>query len=339
VRRVEVAGIGNVRLIEADVPVAGPGELLVRTRSVGICGSDLHAIDGSHPFIDLPYWPGHEVVGVVETAPEGSGFARGERVLVEPNLVCRSCRACRSGRYNLCEKLAVFGCQTPGAMADYFEIGADRVHRVPAGMSDAAAALVEPLSTAVHAGRTAGSLEGARVVVLGAGPVGLLTMLVARDSGAAEIVVTDLLPAKRERATRLGADAAVAADDPNAVEQIRGRFGGAADVVFDCVSNQASISQAIELALSGGRVIVIGVAQGSVSVPLHLMQDREVALTGSAMYVGDDVRGAIALMERGVIPVDELVTATFDLGDAVEAFEVARGREQVKVQLTVRPAD
>ena len=98
-------------------------------------------------------------------------------------------------------------------------------------------------------------------------------------------------------------------------------------------------SQAIELALSGGRVIVIGVAQGSVSVPLHLMQDREVALTGSAMYVGDDVRGAIALMERGVIPVDELVTATFDLGDAVEAFEVARGREQVKVQLTVRPAD
>jgi 2-desacetyl-2-hydroxyethyl bacteriochlorophyllide A dehydrogenase len=334
-RRVEVAGVDQIRLIEVDVPVPGVGELLVRTRSVGICGSDLHAIAGTHPFIDLPYWPGHEVVGIVEAASENSGVARGERVIVEPNLVCRSCRACLSGRYNLCEKLKVFGCQTPGAMADYFLIAADRVHAVPPGMSDAAAALVEPLSTAVHAGGVGGALEGRRVVILGAGPIGLLTMLVARSSGAAEIVVTDLLSSKRDRAIRLGADATVAADDPAAVRVIRERFGGAADVVFDCVSNQSSISQAIELALSGGEVIVVGVARGSVSVPLHLIQDREVALIGSAMYVGDDVREAIALVEGGAIPVDELVTATFDLSAAVEAFVVARQREQVKVHLTV----
>jgi 2-desacetyl-2-hydroxyethyl bacteriochlorophyllide A dehydrogenase len=334
-RRVEVTGVEQIRLMDVDVPRPAVGELLVRTRSVGICGSDLHAFAGTHPFIDLPYCPGHEVVGTVVTVPDGSVFKRGERVLVEPNLVCFSCRACRAGRINLCEKMRFFGAQTPGAMADYFVIAGDRVRAVPDGFSDAAAALVEPLATAVHAGRLAGALDGRRVVVLGAGSIGLLTMLVARSSGAADIVVTDLLPTKRDRAVRLGADRAVAADDPTAVQIIRDRFGGAADVVFDCVSSQRSISQAIELGVRGGRVIVVGIAQGNVSVPLDLIQDREVALTGCAMYVGDDFRDSVALIEAGIVPVDELVTATFDLNDAARAFALARQGEQVKVHLTV----
>lgn len=335
-RRVEVAGIERIRMTDVDVPKPGAGELLVHTRAVGICGSDLHAIAGRHPFIDLPYWPGHEVVGTVEAVGGGVTSPHvGDRVLVEPNLVCRRCRHCLSGRYNLCESLKVFGCQTPGAMADYFVIGADRLHPVPDGMSDAGAALVEPLSTAVHAGRLAGSLDARRVVVLGAGPIGLLTMLVARNAGAAEVLITDLLPSKRERAVRLGADAAFAADDPGATAAIRARFGGPADVVFDCVSNQPSISQAIDLALSGGTVMAVGVAEGLASVPLHLIQDREVALMGTAMYVGNDVRAAMALVASGAIPVDQLVTATFDLSDALRAFQVAAAREQVKVQLTV----
>lgn len=335
-RQVEIAAIGQVRLVDVGDPRPGPGEVLAATRCVGICGSDLHALAGRHPFIELPYLPGHEVAATVVEMGEGvTGFAVGDRVLVEPNLVCRECESCRSGRYNLCERLRVFGCQTQGAMADRFTIAAERLHHVPDEVADAAAALVEPLSTAVHAVRLAGPLDGSRVAILGAGSIGLLTLLVARDAGAADVVVTDLLAARRERALRLGAAAAFAGDREDVASAIRAHFGGRADVVFDCVSTAASVDQAVTLAENGGTVLVIGVAAGAVNVPLHRIQDREIDLRGSAMYVGDDVRTAIALVRDGAVPLHEFVTSSLDLSEAAAAFELARQPGEVKVQLTV----
>ncbi len=335
-RRVEVAAVGEVRLIEAETPAPLAGEVLVRTRRVGICGSDLHALAGTHPFIDLPYAPGHEVVGTVEAlGPDAAGFSVGDRVLVEPNLVCGKCGPCRSGRYNLCLRLQVFGCQTPGAMADFFTIPTGRLHAVPEALSDEEAALVEPLSTAMHATRLAGEIAGRRVVILGAGPIGLLTLAVALRAGAADVTVTDLVESKRRRAERIGATRTYDGADPDVPGLLRERFDGPADLAFDCVSSQASVEQAIEIAVNGGKVIVIGVARGPARLPLHLIQDREVALQGSAMYVGTDVRAAIALMEAHAVPTAEIVTSTFELGEAERAFAVARDPDQAKVHLVV----
>jgi L-iditol 2-dehydrogenase len=231
----------------------------------------------------------------------------------------------------------VVGCQTSGALADAFVAPAERFHRVPAGMTMAEAAMVEPLSTATHAVRVAQGVCGETVVVLGAGSIGLLTMLAARATGAKSIAVTDPLPAKRVLALELGADLAVDPTATDAVRHIRASLPSRPDVVFDCVSTQASIDQAIELALKGGTVVVEGVPRAAVSIPLPLVQDRELRLQGTAMYVREDVERAIQLISSGQIPVERLLSRSFPLTEAEQAFRAAAegldGEPAVKIQL------
>jgi L-iditol 2-dehydrogenase len=337
-RQVVLAAAGELRIEEAPLPEPGPGELRVRAQTVGICGSDLHAFAGQHPFIDLPVVPGHEAAGLVDAIGDGvDGFGLGDPVLLEPNLVDHTCFYCRSGRYNLCEHLQVVGCQTSGALADAFVAPAQRFHHIPGEMTMPEAAMVEPLSTATHAIRVAGGVRDRTVAVLGAGSIGLLTLLTARAGGAAAIAVTDPLAAKRELALELGADLAVDPLASDAVAQIRAGLPWRPDVVFDCVSAQSSIDQAIALALKGGTVVVEGVPRGPVSIPLHLVQDRELRLQGTAMYVREDVERAIELIVGGQVPAQRLVTRTFSLGEAELAFRAAAegidGRPAVKIQL------
>ncbi|MBO0850996.1 MAG: alcohol dehydrogenase catalytic domain-containing protein [Pseudonocardia sp.] len=339
-RRVVVEADGDVRVERVQWPgEPAAGQARVRPRLVGICGSDLHARAGTHPFIELPYRPGHEVVGVVEAVGAGvDGLAVNDRVVVEPNLVCGRCRQCRDGRYNICRELAVFGCQTAGGMAEAFLVAADRLHRLPDGMSDELGALVEPLATPVHAVRKADVGPGGRVAVLGAGPIGLLVLVAARVAGAEVVVVTDVLASKLDRARGLGADAVLDATDPGLLEDARAALGeGGADVVFDCVAARASMAQAVELVDKGGVVTVVGVPTGPTTVPLHLVQDREISVIGSLMYTGADMRRAIELLDTGVVAAHDLVTATFPLDGAAEAFAAGADPEQVKVLVRVGP--
>ncbi|MEV6162008.1 alcohol dehydrogenase catalytic domain-containing protein [Streptomyces sp. NPDC052052] len=336
-RRVLVRAIDDISIEEVPVPRPGDNELLIRSTVIGVCGSDTHAALGRHPFIDLPYRPGHEVVGVVVAAGEGAeDFAPGTRVIIEPNLYCGQCAQCRSGRYNICRELKVFGCQTPGGMADFFTIPVDRVHRVPEAMSDLQAALVEPLATPVHAVAKTGDLTGRTVAVLGAGPIGLLVVAAARHAGAARIVATDLLETKRERAVRLGADSALPADAADLVAQAHAVLDGPADVVFDCVAREQSMAQAIDLVAKGGRVIVVGVgAPGPTPIRLDLVQDREIRIEGTLMYTSDDYRTALDLIASGSIGTDAIITATYPLEDAAQAFAASLQPEHVKVLITV----
>lgn len=339
-RRVLVRSIDDISIEEVPAPQPGENELLVRSTVVGICGSDTHAARGHHPFIDLPYRPGHEVVGVVAATGEGAeDFAPGTRVIVEPNLYCGTCAQCRSGRYNICRQLKVFGCQTPGGMADLFTIPADRVHRVPEAMSDLQAALVEPLATPVHAVAKAGDLTGRTVAVLGAGPIGLLVIAAARHAGAARIVATDLLDTKRERALRLGADGALPADAADLAAEAQAVLDGPADVVFDCVAREQSMAQAIDLVAKGGRIIVVGVgAAGPTPIRLDLVQDREIRIEGTLMYTADDYRTALDLIGSGVVDTDAIITATYPLEDAGKAFAASLAPEHIKVLITVAGA-
>ena len=340
-RQVVVSSAEDIRVERVPWPGApGEHEVLVHSRLVGICGSDTHACAGKHPFIPLPYRPGHEVVGVVGQVGAGvDDLAEGDRVVLEPNLVCGKCRQCLDGRYNICRELAVFGCQTAGAMADAFVVARDRLHRLPEAVTDELAALIEPLATPVHAVRRAGVGRGSRVAVLGAGPIGLLCLVAARAAGAEVVVVTDVLPNKLERARRLGADAALDAADPDLVEHARRALGdgagGGADVVLDCVAMQSSMTQAIELLDKGGTVMVVGIAAGPTTIPLHLVQDREIAVIGSLMYVRRDVLAAIDLLAAGAVAAEDLITATFPLDRAAEAFAASIHPDQVKVLVSV----
>lgn len=318
-------------------PVPGLGEVLVRTSLVGVCGSDMHAALGKHPFIELPYRPGHEVVGVIAATGSGvEGVGVGDRIVVEPSLYCGTCAQCRSGRYNICRQLKVFGCQVPGGLAELFTISADRVHVLPDGMSDTQAALIEPLATPLAAVSKAGNLRGRTVAILGAGPIGLLLLIAAKHQGAARVVVTDLLETKRARALRLGADAVFPGDSPDLVTAACDALGGPADVVFDCVSRESSLAQAVDLVTKGGLAVVVGVGlPGTTPVRIDLIQDREIRLEGSLMYVAADFTKAMSLIGSGAVAAGEFITATFQFHEADKAFAASRDPEQVKVLITV----
>jgi 2-desacetyl-2-hydroxyethyl bacteriochlorophyllide A dehydrogenase len=328
---------GRIAVETAEVPSPGPAEALVRSLVTGVCGSDLHAAHGRHPFVALPYRPGHEVVGVIEaTGAEAGDWTPGQRVIVEPDLPCWTCKMCTSGRENLCENLQFFGCGYPqGGMADYFTLAANRLHAVPDALDDHTAALIEPLSTPVHAVRLAGDVAGKSVAVLGAGTIGLFTLAVLRAHGAGRVVSTDPLPAKRERAAALGADATIDATASDVVGQVRSALGGSADIVFDCVAIQSSMDQAIAMADKGGTVMVVGVPARDVTIPLPIIQDHQIRIQGSATYLPADYEESARLLGSGAVRTADFVTATRPLDQVAEAFELAYSGDHVKVLVTV----
>jgi 2-desacetyl-2-hydroxyethyl bacteriochlorophyllide A dehydrogenase len=335
-RHVVVTAPGIVEIRHAAIPEPADGQVLVRMNVVGICGSDVHAFHGRHPFVPLPYHPGHEVTGRVEAVGAGVDLPLGTRVVVEPILACGSCKYCRDGRYNLCATMTFFGCTAPtGGLADLFVLPADRVVAIPDRLSDLQAALIEPLSTPIHAVRLAGpDLTGKTVAILGAGTIGLLTLAAARHAGAGRIAVTDRLAAKRDLAAGLGADSVHDAGAPGLTDAIRADLGTSADVVFDCVAVQRTIDQAIAIALKGGTVVVVGVPAAPVVVPLPEIQDLQVRIQGSATYTRDDLGQAIAMLEAGLVSPDDFVTARYPLTQVAAAFAEASGGHQVKVVVT-----
>lgn len=331
-----VATRSGLELRSVPVPQPAEGQVLVRMRLAGVCGSDLHAVTGHHPFVPLPYAPGHEVVGVVEGAGKGvDSDLLGARVTVEPTLPCGDCKMCRTDRSNLCERLVFFGCgYEQGGMADLFTVDATRLHRLPDELDDLQAALVEPLSTPVHAARIAGDLEGKAVAILGAGTIGLLMLAAVRHRGARRVVVTDLSPHKRERAQRLGADATVDPTDPDAAAQVRELLGESGDVVFDCVAVQSTMDQAVTIASKAGTVVVVGVAAAPVTVPLPIIQDHQIRIQGSATYLAEDYAEAMEIIAAGKVRDEDIVTAVYPLREVREAFTAAASGDHVKVLLS-----
>lgn len=337
IRRVVITALDTVEVRTEPPAPLGPGQARVRSVAIGVCGSDTHALHGRHPLIPLPYYPGHEATGVViEVAPDVRGLAPGARVVVEPTLPCWECKRCRGGQENLCENLQFFGCGfEQGGMADEFVVRADRLHGIPDDLDDLAAALIEPLSTPVHAARITGPLRDRAIVIMGAGTIGLLLLAVARHDGARRIVLTDPLPAKRAIGRRLGADAVIDAAAGDLVEQVRAALGESADVVFDCVAIQPTIDAAIALAVKNGTVAIVGVPSADVSIPTIVVQDNQIRLQGSATYVHEDVARAIAILASGAIRAEDYVTRQFPLEQAHAAFAAAAGGTEIKV--LVRP--
>lgn len=337
IRRVVVNPAQQVTIENVDPPEPGPWDALVRSVFSGVCGSDTHAQHGLHPNIALPYAPGHEVVGVVERVGNNvTTVFPGDRVTVEPTLPCWKCKQCLAGAVNLCENLDFFGCGHPqGGMAELFTIAANRLHPIPDDLDDLTATLIEPLSTPVHAARLAGPLENKTVAILGAGTIGLLMLAVARSQGARRIVATDVLKAKRDLASAQGADAVVDARAQDMVQQVRAGLGESADVVFDCVAIQSTVYQAVEIALKGGTVVILGVPASDVTLPLPVIQDQQVRIQGSATYLPQDFDAAIALLRSGAVRAEDIVTGQFDLDDCSDAFDASVSGEHIKVLIRI----
>jgi len=341
-RQVEIHAPQDVRLIESPRPTPGPDELLIAVARVGICGSDLHAYHGQHPFIQLPVVPGHEFAGiVVEVGAHVQGFTPGQRVTVEPSLVCGTCYNCTHGRYNICEHLQVIGCQTVGAMADYLAVPAVKALLLPDSVTWEQAALLEPLAVGVHAIRIAKLQPGANVLILGAGTIGLMTLQAAKALGAGRVMISDLLQERLDLALELGADEAVNPATADLAEALERAFGPwRADTIVECVGVAATVRDAVRVARKGTRIVLAGVFEGEVPVSLGLVQDRELELAGTLMYADGDFPAALELVRSGKVRVEPLVTHCLPLDQAAQAFAIADSRAgALKVLLEVSAGD
>jgi L-iditol 2-dehydrogenase len=324
----------RVAAIEMEPSPARENQVRVTVQACGICGSDLHTFGGHHPFVTYPVYPGHEISGLV--AEVGAGVPKtwvGQRVTVEPSLVCGQCENCRAGRYNICDRLKVMGFQSPGGMSEEFVVPVDRLVKLSSAMPVEQGAFVEPLAVAVHASRLPASLIGRDVLVLGAGAIGLLVGQVVRAYGARRVVLSDPVLARRALAGRLGLAAVELAKDGSEViaEQFRGRRP---DIVIECVGAEVTLRHAVELVRKGGEIIVVGVFGQEVLVPAGLIQDRELRVLGSLMYVRFDFEEAIRLISEGRVEVDPLVSHRVPLAAVDQAFSLAASRENgVKVMV------
>jgi len=319
----------------------GPGQVRIRIRNGGICGSDLHYYQhGGFGAVRLrePMVLGHEVAGTIDALGDGvSHLALGAGVAVNPSLPCGTCRFCLAGQPNHCLDMRFYGSamrfpHVQGGFREVLVCDATQAVPVPATMSAAQAAFAEPFAVCLHAVNRAGPLLGKRVLVTGAGPIGALTVIAARRAGALEIVATDVADAPLAAAKRVGADTTVNVSQQDALARYaadKGYF----DVMFEASGNAQALAGGLAVVRPMGVVVQIGIAGGEMSLPMNVVVAKEIELRGTFRFHAEFAL-AVALIGGGLVDVMPLLTATVPLTDANDAFALAADRSKaMKVQL------
>ncbi len=312
---------GRIEIRSVQPPAPGAGEVLLRIRRIGICGSDMHVYHGRHPYTSYPVVQGHEFCATVEAVGAGvGGLEPGQKVTALPQVVCGSCPPCRRGDYHICNELKVQGFQAGGVAQELFVTSAEKVVPLPESFSLEQGALVEPASVAVHAVSRAGAVAGRNVVVFGAGPIGNLTAQFARAAGA-EVLITDLSDYRLEVARRCGLKRRSNAAREPLAEAMRRAFGTAGfELAFECVGVEATISAAVAEINKGGTIVVVGVFGEKPPLDLGLIQDRELTLRGTLMYKKEDYLAAVAAIADGRIATEPLLGRHFELKNYLQAY-------------------
>ena len=334
-RAAVLRGVGDVTVEERPVPEAGPGEVVVRVASVGVCGSDTHYYEHGRIgrfVVDSPLVLGHEAAGeVAALGPGVTALSVGQRVSVEPGVPDLTCPQCLAGRYNLCPGMRFFA--TPpidGAFAEYVVVHEAFAHPVPETISDDAAALLEPLSVGIWACRKGRVGAGSRVLITGAGPIGLVSVQAALAFGATEVVVSDVNPARLALARDLGATEVVDARTARLTDLPR-----PPEVLLECSGHPAATADAIRALDRAGRAVLVGMGGDELALPLSVVQERELEVTGTFRYAGTWPT-AIALVAAGRIDLDRLVTGSYRLDQAEDALTAGR-RDPRSVKVVVHP--
>lgn len=313
---------GEIMFREVPVPQPGEGQVLVKIMEIGVCGSDIHVYHGTHPFTSYPVTQGHEVSGLIEELGPGvTGLEKGQKVTIQPQVVCGECWPCRHGKYNLCESLKVMGFQTTGVASEYFAVDAAKVTPLPPEMSLEEGAMIEPLAVAVHAVGRAGDVSGKAVCVLGAGPIGILVAQAAKGMGAAKVMITDVSDLRLQKAGECGADVCVNTKKEDFGAAFTACFGpDKADVIYDCAGNNVTMGQAVKYARKGSTIILVAVFAGMGEVDLAVLNDHELDLNTSMMYRSEDYEKAIQLVSQGKVRLKPLLSKRFPFRDYLEAY-------------------
>jgi L-iditol 2-dehydrogenase len=326
--RASYLGVDRAVTVEVvDRPVPDADQVLVEVEAVGVCGSDVHYYKhgrlGPYVVTDRLIL-GHEVSGtIVEVGSEVAAGRRGQRVAVEPQRPCRRCLQCRSGRYNLCPSIEFFA--TPpvdGAFAEYVVIQSDFAYEIPDSVSFGAAALIEPLSVCVWAAQRARITPGSRVLIAGAGPVGVIMAQTARAFGAVDVIVTDVTQSRRDFAADHGATTVL---DP-AKDPVQGL---GVDVFIDASGVAGAVSSGIKAVGPAGRVILVGMGNDDVSLPVSHIQNNEIWVSGVFRYTNTWPL-AIELVASGTVDLDSLVTHRFPLDQTESALNAGQQNGSMK---------
>jgi 2-desacetyl-2-hydroxyethyl bacteriochlorophyllide A dehydrogenase len=321
----------EVNIITKSLPPLGENEVLIGVEACGICGTDVHIVEGtsrSNPPVVL----GHEYCGVVEDMGRGVEDLRaGQRVAVDPNISCGACYYCHRGLVHLCSNLRALGVDIDGGMSERCVVPATQVYRVPDGMAAEIAALVEPVSCGVHGIDLAGIQVGDTVLVIGGGTMGLVMAQLARASGAARVVVVETLEQKRAIAKERGVDLVLdpATDDvPSAVRDLT---GVGADVVIECVGKPETVQLSMELARRGATVEIFGVCPIGATVPLepNMVYFKELRIVGSYINPHTFDR-ALALLASGSVTTEGFTMERFPLDGVREALQSTREGRSMK---------
>jgi L-iditol 2-dehydrogenase len=316
---------GRIVLQEANDLRPGPGELLIRTAFAGVCGSDLHTFQGAHPFRKPPVILGHEIAGTVAELGAGvSGFRPGDRVTVMPLLACGSCPPCRAGTPNICLHKTVPGVEGwLGTFAEYFLARPSVTYRLGKGTGLDLAVLAEPLAVGVHSVLRRGRVgAGSRVLVLGAGTIGILTACAARLAGAAAIAVTDVFPFNAMLAAELCGGRGYAARMEGLEDTILHDHPEKFDVAFLCSGAPATVATAFRLTRRGGRIVVTGLFHAPVPTDLTGIALNEFDLSGSVIYDAQDFQTAVEWIDGGRCQFQKVITHVFPLAQAQAALSL-----------------
>jgi L-gulonate 5-dehydrogenase len=309
----------ELALTEHARPQPGPGEALVAVRAAGLCAGDLYIYLGRNPYVSYPRIGGHEIAGeVVALGPETSGPKPGTQVVVEPFIGCGSCYPCRVGKSNCCANLQIIGIHREGGFADYVVAPVDRLHTVPPGLTPFQASFAEPVAIGVQACRRGEVGAGDRVLILGAGPIGLALVEVARARGA-EVFITDVAEDRLHTAADLGATP-LTAGDGLLEEVLRRTDGEGMPVVIEATGNAKAMESTVDLVAAGGRIVIVGLVKKGTDVAFPGLDftRKEMTLVGSRASV-DCFPESLGLLASGAIRYPEIASA-FDLSDAPGIF-------------------
>ena len=326
---------GDRRVEEIATPEIGPDQLRVRVRCGGICGSDLHYYQhGGFGTVRIqePMVLGHEVAGVIEAVGAAVGrFQAGDRVAISPSRPCGLCRYCQQGLHNHCLDMRYYGSamRTPhvqGAFRQQIVVDTSQAYRLADTLSDGEGSMAEPLSVALHAVRRAGPLLGKNVLVTGCGPIGAVVVIAARRAGASNIVVTDVSSAPLRSATKVGADLTInVAEQPDGLARFTADKGSF-DVLFEASGNERALRGAFDALRPRSVIVQVGLG-GEMTLPINTIVAKEFDLRGAFRF-HEEFEVAVELLNKGLVDVKPLISATVPYRDAARAFALAADRSQ-----------
>ncbi|MEM2178976.1 MAG: alcohol dehydrogenase catalytic domain-containing protein [Candidatus Methanomethylicaceae archaeon] len=327
----------KVELENIGKPTIGPEDLLVEVKAVGICGSEIAAYEGTHPWRVPPVISGHEFSGIiVEVGDEVKDFNIGDKITAYPYISCNTCEYCVQGMDNLCKKIKIMGTpEWPGALAEYVRVPSMIAYKLPKEITFDKGALIEPLAVGVHTTARAKINTAKVIVILGVGAIGLCTLLAIKSiNSRIKIIAVDPIESKIRIAKELGADLVVNPNTQDIAKVLYEIAPYGADIIIDCAGTQKTIEECINLIRKNGRIVITALFKGKVQLDLRYVMSKEINISGSLLYTRREFENAIILSKKVISKLDKIITHRMSFDYAKEAFELMRKGEAIRVILS-----